>query len=72
MLSCQPSFVRLNREILKKSRKNKETSESVKRILNYIKTQDTLVIGDFVEDEEDFKLMKELGIELVQGFYFEK
>jgi diguanylate cyclase (GGDEF)-like protein len=72
MLSCKPRFARLNREILNKSKKNKDIRESVKRILNYIKTQNTSVIGDFVEDEVDFKLMKKLGIELVQGFYFEK
>jgi len=72
MLSCEPDFIRLNRELLDKSKKEKEVKTSIKNIVKYIKTQETDIIGDFIESEEELKLLEKLGINLAQGFYFEK
>lgn len=72
MLSCEPNFIRLNRELLDKSKKEEEVKKSIKNIIKYVKTQETEIIGDFIESEKELKLLEKLGINLAQGFYFKK
>lgn len=72
MLSCEPDFIRLNRELLDRSKNENEVKKSIKNIVKYIKTQETEIIGDFIESEKELELLEKLGINLAQGFYFEK
>ncbi|MFO7888218.1 MAG: diguanylate cyclase [Eubacteriales bacterium] len=72
MLSCEPDFIRLNRDMINKSKKQKDVKKSIKNIIKYTKSQNTQIIGDFIESEKDLKLLEELGINLAQGFYFKK
>ncbi|MDW7670032.1 MAG: EAL domain-containing protein, partial [Bacillota bacterium] len=72
MLSCEPDFIRLNRELLDKSKNENEVKKSIKNIVKYVKTQNTEIIGDFIESEEELKLLEKMGINLAQGFYFKK
>ena len=72
MLSCEPNFIRLNRDLLDKARNEKEVMKSIKNLVKYVGTQSTEIIGDFIENEEELKILEKLGINLAQGFYFKK
>ncbi len=72
MLSCEPNFIRLNRDLLDKSKNEKEVKKSIKNIVKYVGIQETEIIGDFIESEKELKLLEKLGINLAQGFYFKK
>jgi EAL domain-containing protein (putative c-di-GMP-specific phosphodiesterase class I) len=72
MLSCEPDFIRLNRELLEKAKKEKEVRKSIKNIAKYVDAQNTKIIGDFIEEKEELELLENMGIKFAQGFYFKK
>ena len=72
MLSCEPDFIRLNRELLDKAINNNDLKKAVKNISKFVNTQETQIIGDFIENEKELELLENLGINLAQGFYFKK
>ena len=44
----------------------------VELVLNIAKTLDASVVAEGVETEEEYKMLKDAGCDIIQGYYFSK
>jgi diguanylate cyclase (GGDEF)-like protein len=72
LMRLEPDFIKIDGSIIKEilTDKNSEIITSV--IVDFAKKMDIKIIAEFVENEEIFKKVKELGIDYSQGYYFSK
>ena len=70
LMRLEADFIKIDGSIIKEilHDKNSETITSV--IVDFAKKMNIQVIAEFVENEEIFEKVKELGIEKSQGYYF--
>ena len=73
MLSTMPvDVLKMDRAFVSKLSENEKNSQLVALILGIAKSLKIPVVAEGVETEEQLKLLKNLGCELVQGFYFSR
>jgi len=65
-------FIKIDGKYIKNIDKDKKSYEITKAITSFAHSLDIKVIAEFVENEEVYKIIKELGIEYSQGYYFSK
>ena len=66
----QPNIVKLDRELISGIDHIPEKQENVKNIVLELHSMDMLVVGEGVEEKEEFDYLVGLGVDLFQGFYF--
>ena len=67
----EPNFLKIDGSLIRNIVHTKDF-DVVKAIINFAKMYDMKTIAEFVEDEDLFILVKELGIDYSQGYYFSK
>lgn len=73
LLSSLPvNALKTDREFIKNIGRNEKDDHMIEVILDIAKEINVPVIAEGVETEEQLKLLKKLGCELVQGFYFSR
>ena len=73
MLSAMPvDVLKMDREFIRNLENDEKGVQMVVLILDIAKNLRIPVIAEGVETEEQLKLLKELGCELVQGYYFSR
>ena len=73
LLSSLPvNALKMDREFIKNIGRNEKDDHMIEVILDIAKEINVPVIAEGVETEEQLKLLKKLGCELVQGFYFSR
>lgn len=73
MFSSMPiDVIKMDRTFVKNIEKNEKDTQLVAHILGLAKNMDITVVAEGVETESQMLLLKELGCELVQGFYFSR
>ena len=65
----QPHIVKLDRELISGIDHIPEKQENVKYYLEELHAMGMLVVGEGVEEKEEFEYLVSLGIDLFQGFY---
>ena len=65
-------FIKIDGKYIKDLQANPKSYQIVKAITNFAHNLDIKVVAEFVENEEIYKKVKELGIDYSQGYFFSK
>ena len=71
VLSLEPDYIKIDGTLVKNI-ETPEYYEIVKLINDFAKKFKIMTIAEFVENEMFFKILKEIGIDCFQGYYFYK
>ncbi len=72
LLDYQPDILKIDASLIKDILTNDYSLSVVKTIITFAKSQNIEVVGEFVENEGIYLLLKELGVNYSQGYYFGK
>jgi diguanylate cyclase (GGDEF)-like protein/PAS domain S-box-containing protein len=72
LMRLEPDFIKIDGSIIKNILTDSKSEIITSTIVDFAKRVNIKVIAEFVEDEEVFNKVKELGIEYTQGYYFSK
>jgi len=67
----EPDFLKIDGSLIKNIANSKDF-DVVKTIIDFAKMYDINTVAEFVENEDIYILVKELGIDYSQGYYFSK
>ncbi|MEA3554743.1 MAG: EAL domain-containing protein [Campylobacterota bacterium] len=71
LAKIEPDFLKIDGSLIKNI-KNKKDYDVVKTIVDFAKMYNIKTVAEFVENEEIFNLVKKLGVDYSQGYYFSK
>lgn len=72
LIKLNVDYIKIDGSLIKNIVKDKNAYLTVLAIVNFAKNLNIKTIAEFVEDEEIFKIVKELDIDYSQGYYFSK
>ena len=72
LLEYEPDILKIDGSLIKNILDNKYSLNVVETIVTFAKKQNIKLIAEYVENENIFLKLKELGIEYSQGYYFGK
>ena len=72
LLSYRPDILKIDGSLIKNIDDNRYSLSIVKTIVAFAKDQNILTTAEFVENEAIFNLVRDLGIDYSQGYYFGK
>lgn len=70
LMRLEPDFIKIDGSIIKDILVDKNSEIITSVIVDFAKKVDIKIIAEFVESEEVFNKVKELGIDYTQGYYF--
>ena len=70
ILKLHPDGVKIDGSLIKNILKDKNSQIIVKTIISFAKEMNIKTIAEFVENEEIFNKLKEMGVDYFQGYYF--
>lgn len=70
LLEYQPDILKIDGSLVKNIQTDDYSLSIVKSIVTFAKEQNFKTVAEFVENEEIFAILKELGIDYSQGYYF--
>jgi len=72
LLNLSIDFLKIDGSLIKEIHRNKPVYTLVKSLTNFCQNNNIKVIAEFVENKEIAEVLKEIGIEFGQGWYFAK
>ncbi len=72
LLTLEPDIVKIDGSLISQITKSPNAKKMVQSIILFTKHMGIDTIAEFIEDEEIFKMVKELGIDFGQGYYIGK
>jgi len=72
LLDYQPDILKIDGCLIKDLETSSYSLSAVKSIVTFAKEQNIQTIAEYIENEAIFDIVKELGIEYSQGYYFGK
>jgi EAL domain-containing protein (putative c-di-GMP-specific phosphodiesterase class I) len=72
LLSYRPDILKIDGSLIKDMDKNSYSLSIVKTIVSFAQDQNILTTAEFVENEAIFNIVRELGIDYSQGYFFGK
>jgi len=72
LIDIQPNIIKVDRKITQNIDSNKLKQSTYKALYNLAKENDILVLAEGVETANEFATIKEIGVDLAQGYYFAK
>ena len=72
LLYYQPDYIKIDGSIIKEIDKNIYAYNVAKTIVKFAKENNITTIAEYVENEQIFEKVKELGIDCSQGYFFSK
>ena len=69
VLNLEPDIIKIDASLIKNI-KEKKNYKMVELIINFAKSFNLKTVAEFVSDKEIFEMVKNLGIDEFQGFYF--
>jgi PAS domain S-box-containing protein len=72
LLDYQPDILKIDGSLVKDIDTNAYSLSVVKTIVAFAKEQNIQTVAEFVENENIYNILKELGIDYSQGYYFGK
>ena len=70
ILDVEPDYLKIDGSLIKNIHKDENSLELVKAIVEFSKKLNIKLIAEFVHNKEVFDVVKELGIDEFQGYYF--
>ena len=68
----QPDYIKIDGSIIRNIEHDDFSKDLVETIVFFAKKQNIKTIAEFVENENIFKILKDLGVDYSQGYYFAK
>ncbi len=72
LLNYRPDILKIDGSLIRNLDKNSYSLSIVKTIVSFAKDQNILTTAEFVENESIFNIVRELGIDYSQGYFFGK
>ena len=72
VINIKPDYIKIDDSLVKKIDKDRNSYIIVKSIVNFAKELGVKTIAEFVHSKEVFEIVKELGVDEFQGYYFYK
>ncbi|MFA7070736.1 MAG: EAL domain-containing protein [Sulfurimonas sp.] len=72
IIKLKADYLKIDGSLIKDIAKDKSTYDVVLTIVRFAKSLGLKTIAEFVEDEQIYRLVKEMGVEYSQGYYFAK
>ncbi|NPA65306.1 MAG: EAL domain-containing protein [Epsilonproteobacteria bacterium] len=72
LLDYQPDILKIDGCLIRDIETSSYSLSAVKSIVTFAKEQNLETIAEFIENEDIFKIVKELGVDYSQGYYFGK
>ena len=70
ILKLYPDVVKIDGSLIKNILEDKNSQIIVKTIISFAKGVNIKTVAEFVENEEIFNILKEMGVDYFQGYYF--
>ena len=70
LLDFEPDILKIDGSIVKNIAKDTYSRNVVETIVTFAKKQKIITIAEFVENEEIFNILYDLGVDYSQGYYF--
>lgn len=72
LLDYQPDILKIDGCLIRDIENSSYSHSAVKSIVTFAKEQNIQTIAEFIENESIFNIVKELGVDFSQGYYFGK
>ena len=72
LLEYQPDILKIDGCLIRDIVTSSYSNSVVKSIVTFAKEQNLQTVAEFIEDEEIFNIVKSLGVDFSQGYYFGK
>ena len=72
LLDYQPDILKIDGSLIRDIETNSYSYSVVKTIVTFAKEQKIKTVAEFVENENIFNILKDLGVDYSQGYYFGK
>ncbi len=72
LLKFNPTGVKIDGSLIKDILENKDKELMIKTLVGFAKQKGYEVVAEYVENEEIFNKLKEIGVDYFQGYYFSK
>lgn len=72
LMKFEPDILKIDGSLIKNIQTDKYSKTIVETIVSFAKKQNIQTIAEFVENEEIFNILCELGVDYSQGYYFGK
>ncbi len=72
LLSLDTDYMKIDMDLIKNIDKNIENQQKVRQYIQIAKENHIISLAEGVETKEELDILMEMGIELVQGYYFAK
>jgi len=66
------SILKIDGSLIKNIERNENNCKLVKALTNMVKIFDLSIVAEFVENEKIAEILRDLGIDYLQGYYFSK
>lgn len=70
LLKFPPKFLKVDGSLVKRVKDDKNSYNIVKTIVMFAHEINSNIVAEFVEDEETVQVLKDLGVNLMQGYHF--
>jgi EAL domain-containing protein (putative c-di-GMP-specific phosphodiesterase class I) len=72
LIDFKVDYLKIDGSIIKSVKTDKSSISLIKSIISFSKALGIKTIAEFVSDEEIFKIVRDLGVDYSQGYYFGK
>ncbi|WP_455755805.1 EAL domain-containing response regulator [Sulfurimonas sp.] len=72
LLKYQPDILKIDGSLIKNIETDSYSLSVVKTIVSFAKEQNIEMVAEFIENENIYHILKDLGVEYSQGYYFGK
>ncbi len=72
LLTLETDYMKIDMELIKNIDKNQENQRKVKKYIHIAKENNIISLAEGVETKEEVDILVEMGIELIQGYYYAK
>ncbi|MEA3384292.1 MAG: EAL domain-containing protein, partial [Campylobacterota bacterium] len=72
LLEFEPDILKIDGSLIRNITTDKYSQNIVETIVNFAKKQNIETIAEYVETEEIFDFLNEIGVDYSQGYYFGK
>ena len=70
LLTLETDYMKIDMELIKNINNNPENQQKVRKYIQIAKENHIISLAEGVETKEELDILMEMGIELVQGYYF--
>lgn len=72
LINIDVDYLKIDGKFITEIKRNKKTQGLIKSLCDFSKEHNIKTVAEFVEDEETFLVLKKIGIDYSQGFFFGK